>query len=66
MLTPEERLSQIRSIIRRVETKMDSPACDQLPLLRSAFVEIIQAAGPQCSGSRGVKSHGRRDSGKET
>jgi len=66
MLTPEERLNRIRSIIRRVESEMDSPVCDQLPLLRSAFVEIIQAVGPQCSGARKVDPHGRRHDRKAT
>jgi hypothetical protein len=60
MLTPEERLSRIRSIIRKVESEMDSPECDQLPLLRSAFVEIIQVVGPQKSGARKV-AYERRD-----
>ena len=56
MLTPEERLTRIRSIIRKVEDDMDRHVeCDsafQLVLFRTAFVAIIQAAGPQRSGKR--------------
>jgi hypothetical protein len=48
----EERLRRIRSIIRETEKKMDDPNCDQLPLLRTALVEIIMAAGPQKSGTQ--------------
>ena len=49
-MKPEERLAKIRSIIRDAEKAMDSPWCDQLPLLRQAILEISIAAGPQMSG----------------
>lgn len=58
MLNSDERLSRIRSIIRKVEFEMESIEVDQLFLLRSAFVEIIRVVGPQCSGKRKV-DHGR-------
>lgn len=58
MLNPDERLSRIRSIIRKVEFEMESVEVDQLFLLRSAFVEIIKVVGPQCSGKRKA-DHGR-------
>lgn len=67
MLTPEERLGRIRSIIRKVELEMDrSLECDQLSLLRSAFVEIIQVVGPQKSGVRKVAFHGREREDEES
>jgi len=48
----EERLRRIRSIIRETEKQMDDPECDQLPLLRTAIVDIIMVVGPQKSGFR--------------
>ena len=49
----EDRLRRIRSIIRETERQMDDdPNCDQLPLLRIAFMDIIMAVGPQKSGNR--------------
>lgn len=56
----EDRLKKIRSIIRETERNLELPACDQLSLLRSAFVAIIQAAGPQSSGSRRVSDERRK------
>jgi len=51
-MNAEERLAKIRSVIRETEEALDKINCDQLSLLRSAFLEIILAAGPQGSGRR--------------
>ena len=47
-----DRVRMVRSIIRKTETAMDDVDCNQLSLLRDAFVEIIQCIGPQKSGVR--------------
>lgn len=46
-LTSDERLNEIRSVIKETERQMDKLQCDQLPLLREAFMEIIRFVGPQ-------------------
>lgn len=55
MMTPEQRVTKIRSIIRNVEKAMDNPYCDQLRILRIAFLEITQVVGAQNSGRRVAK-----------
>lgn len=50
----EDRLTKIRSIIRETEDALDRIDCDQLPLLRQAFLDIIIAAGPQHSGRKKI------------
>lgn len=52
MMTAEERLIKIRSIIREAEEAFNRVDCNQLVVLRSAFLDIILAAGPQPSGRR--------------
>ena len=47
-----EKIRMVRSIIRKTETEMEDVDCNQLSLLRDAFVEIIQCIGPQKSGVR--------------
>jgi hypothetical protein len=54
-LSPDKRLAKIRSIIREVEDAIDKSGCDQLSLFRSAFMDIILAAGPQPSGRKKKK-----------
>lgn len=52
-MTPEQRLSKIRSIIKSLERQMDlDPDIDQMPILREAVVQIVIALGPQISGKR--------------
>lgn len=53
-MTSEERLAKIRSVIREAEEAFNRVDCDQLVALRSAFLDIILAAGPQPSGRKRV------------
>jgi len=51
-MNAEDRLCKIRSIIHETENALDRINCDQLVVLRTAFLEIILATGPQRSGRR--------------
>lgn len=57
-LTPTQRLSEIRSIIREMESKLPAAPEEQLPLLRATIVNIIRAAGPQLSGKKRRSTRG--------
>jgi len=52
IITAEDRLRKIRSIIHFVEEKMQNPKCDQLSLLREAILDISMAAGPPMCGKK--------------
>lgn len=54
-LSFEQRLSKIRSVIRRVEENYPSDIEEQLTLLRNSFVEIIMLTGAQNSGNKDKK-----------
>lgn len=51
-MNAEDRLYKIRTIIHETENALDRINCDHLSTLRSAFLDIILATGPQRSGRR--------------